>query len=72
MIPSVLPNSLCVLQFLSSHVGVTALGYSGNTEVCKINYSDVDLLEVTGSGTRSYTTGGGLMGGGFGQEKWPP
>ncbi len=51
---------------LSGDVGVTALSNSGYIEVCKISYSDVDILEVTGTGTRTYTTGGGFMGGGFG------
>jgi len=66
MIPSVLPNSLCILRFVASHVGVMAVGYSETTEVCRIDYSDVDLLEVTGSGTSTYRTGGGFFGGGFG------
>ena len=45
-----------------------AVGHSEITEVCRIDYPEVDLLEVTGSGTRTYTTGGGFIGGGFGAE----
>lgn len=66
MIPSMVPNSMCVLEFLSGDVGVTAMSHCGSIEVCRINYSDVDILEVAGSGTRTYTTGGRLAGGGFG------
>ncbi len=68
LVPSVLANSLCILRFVSSHVGVMAVGYSGITEVCQIDYSEVDMLEVTGRGTRTYTTGGGFIGGGFGVQ----
>jgi hypothetical protein len=68
MIPSVLPNSLCVLRFVSSHVGVMAVGHSGFAEVCQIDYSEVDMLEVTGTGTRTHTGGPRFFGGGFGVE----
>jgi hypothetical protein len=68
MIPSVLPNSLCILRFVSSHVGVMAVGHSGFAEVCQIDYSKVDMLEVTGTGTRTHMTGPRFFGGGFGVE----
>jgi Protein of unknown function (DUF2510) len=45
-----------------------AVGSSGTSEVCQIDYSDVEMLEVTGAGRRTYTTGGGFIGGGFGVQ----
>jgi hypothetical protein len=61
-----MPGVACVLRFLSTHVVVMSGSNQSVSEVCSIAYDEIDALEATGSGRRSYMQGYRFMGGGVG------
>ena len=67
-IPNIMPGVTCVLRFLSTHVVVMSGSTQSVSEVCRIGYDEIDVLEATGTGRRSYVQGNQFIGGGFGFE----
>ena len=67
-IPNTMPGVTCVLRFLSTQVVVMSGSTQSVSEVCRIGYDEIDVLEATGTGRRSYVQGNQFIGGGFGFE----
>ena len=64
--PRLTRGASCQLQFQATQILVLIAGATKGDVVASIPWSEVRTLEVTGAGAITKTTGGGVVGGGFG------
>jgi hypothetical protein len=62
-------GTVCALQFNAKDVAVIAVVAEGKPEVvARVPWSEVRTIEVSGAGAITKSTGGGVIGGGFGAK----